>query len=112
MQIKTLPTFRVEVFLAGDLATAEGVCREYCHRVGLCVTVCPTKFFYVGGQENGVRVGLADYPRFPSSREQLKQHARSLAVELIEKCCQHSALVVGDDETQWMSLRDESKAAK
>jgi len=42
------------------------ICREFCDKVRLCVTITPTKFIYVGGWEPGCIIGLINYPRFPS----------------------------------------------
>jgi hypothetical protein len=75
----TADTIRFDIFMAGDLAQAKQVCREYCFNVGLCVTVEPLAFIYTGGEESGFRVGLINYPRFPTTAEALHQHATELA---------------------------------
>ena len=105
---KTEPTFTVDIFMAGDLATAKQVCREYCYRVGLCVTVTPADFIYTGGEEAGVRIGLLNYPRFPSSQEDIEGAANGLAMELLERLCQHSVLLVSPSRTTWVTRRDEN----
>lgn len=112
MEIKTEPTFTADIYLAGDLAVIEQRCREFCLRVGLCVTVSPTRFVYTGGQEDGARVGLVNYPRFPKGADEVSELAKLLALELIDAACQHSALVVRPDQTVWVSRRDECPAAK
>lgn len=100
-------TFSVRVYVSGPLAVAEQVCREYC-LVGLCVTVEPTRFIYTGGEETGVVVGLVNYPRFPSTPEQITEHAYKLAELLVVAMHQHSALVIGPKETLWMTRREDS----
>lgn len=60
-------------------AVAERVCRAFCDRVGLCVTVTPTTFVYTGGEEPGVRVGLVNYPRFPAEPGDLEARTLELA---------------------------------
>lgn len=81
--MSTVPTIRFDIFIAGDLAQAKQVCREYCFAVGLCVTVEPVAYVYTGGEEAGVRVGLINYPRFPSSEEAIAAHAVTLAADLM-----------------------------
>lgn len=101
---RTEPTFTATIYIAGDLATARQVCREFCMS-GLCVTVEPTEFVYTGGAETGVRVGLLNYPRFPSDAAEILDRARALADELRERLCQHSWLIVTPDESIWNSRR-------
>lgn len=102
----TSPTITFTIFIAGDLGEAKKVCREYCMEVGLCVTVEPVSFIYTGGEESGVRVGLINYPRFPSSLEALQATAQHLAAALQRRLCQHSYSIVGPSETEWFTLRE------
>jgi hypothetical protein len=98
-------TIRFDIFVAGDLAQAKQVCREHCFEIGLCVTVEPVTYIYTGGEEEGVRVGLINYPRFPATHEELREKARGLADVLLERLCQHSYSIVGPDDTEWVSRR-------
>lgn len=108
--MKTEPTIRFDIFIAGDLAQAKQVCREYCYAVGLCVTVEPVSYIYTGGEEDGVRVGIINYPRFPASRDDIRYKAKELADKLLDRLCQHSYSLVGPDETTWFSRRPEVAA--
>lgn len=110
MIMRIEPTFTVTIYIAGDLATARQVCREFCQS-GLCVTIEPTEFIYTGGAETGVRVGLLNYPRFPATPSQLLVTASQLAHLLRDRLCQHSFLIVTPEETFWDSTRDSSPAA-
>lgn len=101
------PSIRVDIFVAGDLAQAKQICRQYTFDVGLCVTVEPVSFIYTGGEEAGVRIGLINYPRFPSTTEEIGRKARELADALLRGLCQHSYSIVGPDETVWFSRRHE-----
>ena len=112
MEIKSEPTYRIDLWLAGDLAAIAQACREYCYGNGACVTVQPCEFIYTGGQESGVRVGLVNYPRFPSEPRELRNKANELAHWLLRAAYQHSILLVADDETTWITRRDECQAAK
>ena len=53
--------------IEADISAIETECQIICNRVGLCVTVTPTKYIYTGGCENGAIVGLINYPIFPGS---------------------------------------------
>lgn len=102
-------TIRYEIFMAGDFETAKQVCREYCFEIGLCVTIEPTTYIYTGGEETGFRVGLINYPRFPSVPKALWGRAEKLAKLLMVRLCQHSYSIVGPDKTYWYSRRPESE---
>lgn len=99
------PTIRFDIFIAGDHAQAKQICRAYCFEVGLCVTIEPVDYIYTGGEEAGVRVGLINYPRFPSTAEALSQRATDLANLLMEGLHQHSYSIAGPSETVWFSRR-------
>ena len=104
-EIKICPTIRFDIFMAGDIAQAKQVCREYCFEVGLCVTIEPTDYIYTGGEETGFRIGLINYPRFPSDVSGLEARAQRLATAVMERLCQHSYSIVGPTETVWFSRR-------
>lgn len=103
-------TRRFEIFMAGDLVQAKQVCREYCFEVGLCVTVEPVDYIYTGGEESGFRIGLINYPRFPSSHVDLEAKATELAARLLAGLCQHSYSIVGPARTIWFSRREGQSA--
>lgn len=105
METRTVPTSRVDIFMAGDIAQAKQVCREFCFEVGFCVHIEPVDFIYTGGEEAGFKVGLIHYPRFPTTKEDLVFKAGQLADRLMERLCQHSYSIVGPDATTWFSRR-------
>ena len=88
--------------MAGDLATAHRVCRDFCYQEGACFTVTPSKFIYTGGEEDGFAVGLVNYPRFPSEASDLQAKAERLAGKLLPACNQRTCLLVGTSETKWL----------
>lgn len=100
-----VPTIRFDIFMAGDIATAKAICRQYCFDVGLCVHVEPVDYIYTGGEEAGFKVGLINYPRFPTTSEALRTTAQTLAHLLMEGLCQHSYSIVGDDQSEWFSRK-------
>ena len=103
-------SYNVTVYVAGDIQTARDSLRRQCFENGLCVTVTPTTFVYTAGAEEGVAVGLVNYPRFPKSPDEIRERAKVVAVRLMTDLHQWSALVVGPDETLWLTRRpDDSK---
>lgn len=109
--MKTLsdPTFVIDIYIAGEMADIEHQCAKYCMEIGLCVSVMPLKFIYTGGREDGAVVRLVNYPRFPSDIETIRKKAKTLAILLIESCCQWSALLVDRERTEWLTNRPEDK---
>ena len=103
--ITSAPTYRLDIFIAGDLAVAKNICREFVYAAGLCVTVEPISYIYTGGEESGVRVGLINYPRFPADRLEIDNKAFQLAQRLMFGLCQHSFSIVGPEKTEWFSRR-------
>jgi hypothetical protein len=104
-EVVTVHTHRFDIYMAGDIVQAKQVCREYCFEVGLCVTVEAVDYIYTGGEEAGFRIGLINYPRFPSEPSELEARAQRLATALMEGLCQHSYSIVGAAETVWVSRR-------
>lgn len=102
------PTFWAKLHLAGDIEIAKQVCREECFSEGLCVTIEPCEYIYTGGQETGYVVGLINYPRFPAVPDAITDRAKALAIRLMERGCQHSALVTTPALTEWITRRDEA----
>lgn len=100
------PTIRVDIYMAGDISQAKQVCREHCFDVGLCVHIEAVDFIYTGGEEAGFKIGLINYPRFPTDAGALTTNAEGLAMRLMERLCQHSFCIVGPSETTWFSRRE------
>lgn len=105
MRHEKAATMDFTIYIAGDLDQAKQTCREWCMRVGGCVTVEPVTYIYTGGEEAGVRVGFINYPRFPATEDVLRSRACDLANMLMENLHQHSYSIVGPWETEWFSRR-------
>lgn len=106
MKTFTEPTIQIRIYLSGPLSVIEQTCRRECLDEGLCVTVEPTRFIYTGGEETGAVVGLVNYPRFPTTMNDLKTRAKRLASRLLEDTAQHSILVISPDVTEWITKRE------
>jgi len=100
----TLPTYQIKIYLSGPIEVAKQIIREHLLEHPLCVTIEPTTFIYVGGEEAGYVVGLLNYPRFPTPPNELAVRASILAETLIKKTYQRSALIVRPETTTWLNL--------
>jgi hypothetical protein len=97
----------LNIYIAGDYDTAKKITQEYCDKNGMCVTVTPTVYVYTGGQEDGVIVGLINYPRFPKYNSELLKIAEAIAEELRIGLGQQSYSIDTPKETLWYSHRPE-----
>jgi len=104
-------SFYANIWIAGSAADAERLCRDYCNRVGLCVTVTPTVFIYTGGAQSGVLVRLFNYPKFPAERDSIRDKARDLAEHLRQGLYQESFSVEFPDVTEWVDLTSVSRSS-
>lgn len=107
----TVDTHTIRLFVAGDAGEACRLLRQECYppNEGLCVTVTPTTFIYSGGSEVGVEIGFVNYPRFPTTEEELWSRACVVAARLVVGLCQWSALLVGPTKTEWINKRPEGR---
>jgi len=103
MKTSIVDTVVVTIHMAGDLEEAKRLLRKACYYQGLCVTVSAETFIYTGGEEEGVRIGFVNYPRFPSDLPTIQDRAVALAEQLVVDLCQKTALVVGPVETVWVT---------
>lgn len=108
MTMNTVSTFTATIYVGFrhrptgeviDRAAVIEAIQKYVDAVGLCVTVTDTQYVYTNGGEPGIAVGLINYPRFPSTPEQIRAHALALAGMLLEKCRQFKVSVVMPNQT-------------
>jgi hypothetical protein len=96
-------TYNVKIYLSGPIEVAKQIIREHLFEHPLCVTIDPTTFIYMGGEETGYVVGLLNYPKFPTAPNELAIRASMLAILLLEKTFQRTALVVTPEQTTWIT---------
>jgi ferredoxin len=75
-----------------NLFTTKEVIEEikaYCTKVGQCVSVSPTHFVYVHGEEPGLVIGFINYPRYPASQAEIRNKAKELAEKLMKRFKQY-----------------------
>lgn len=106
--MKRVPSFTATIYVGArdgydGLELPFSVTREYLSALALeggwSFTLAPTEFFYKGGAESGVVVGLINYPRFPESKSHIKRRALKVAKELRVLYHQQRVSVVFPDET-------------
>lgn len=112
MICKSVKTETISIYLAGDYKDAVRACRDYTSRNPLCVTVTPSTYVYTGGVEEGVCIGLVNYPRFPSEGNKLTLKAQDLAKFLMIALYQQSVMVVTPSQTYWYSCRPEDQLSR
>lgn len=111
--MKTVKTFTATIYI-GLYDTENKIfymhehLRSVCKRIcGLCVTYTETTFYYEGGSEPGAIIGLINYPRFPSTNEEIKDKAIKLAYSLMRMSNQKKVSVVFSDETVMIEKTDD-----
>lgn len=103
MKELTESTYWVRIYASGPIEIAKQVIRRECLPGGLCVTIEPTQYVFLGGEEGGYVVGLVNYPRFPETPENVLERAKDLALKLLDETYQISILVMAADKTIWIS---------
>jgi hypothetical protein len=106
MNTNSIDTYVARIYIAGDYDKARDICRKFCYDVGFCVNVTKNTYIYTGGEEDGVIVECINYPRFPSTKDEIDGNAYELALFLREQLCQDSFTLVTSDKTLWVSSRD------
>lgn len=92
-------TYVAQIYVGGEAKEAARICRDYCDKVGLCVTIEPVEYVFTGGDCTGVRVGLINYGPHPAEPRVIWNKAEKLAMLLIEGLGQQTATIVATDKT-------------
>jgi len=106
MKTEATGTYWARIYIAGPLNEIEQSCREFVLS-GLCVTVTATNYIYTGGEESGAIIELINYPRFPSTEDEIYVKARDLAIKVMEDCHQVSFTLMTPTNTIYHSRREE-----
>ena len=107
--MKTTDSFTAEIFVGfregysnkiiHSMEEAQEICQTYCNDIGLCVSIKPVFYVYTNGQEQGCSITLINYPRFPSTIEDIKEKAIALAEIFLQEFNQLRISIVFSDET-------------
>lgn len=82
-----------------NLNEVKKILQDYVDKVGLCVTINPTTFIYTDGKEEGVIIGLINYPGFPTTKKKLEKTAEEIAFLCKEKYKQNRVSIEYQDRT-------------
>ena len=94
------------------LEEAYEIAQDYCNKIGLCVSVTPTRFIYTQsvatphGFDDGCFVELIAYPRFPSSKYDIVKDAIELTKIFIKKFNQMRISIIASDQTYLIEKSD------
>lgn len=72
---------------------ARNICDKFVNEVEDCITITPTEYRYVNGDEPGVIVGYINYPRFPRTKKEILNRALKLAEKLMKELNQYKVTV-------------------
>jgi hypothetical protein len=104
--IKECDSYNVDIFIAGDYNTSCNLLQNYCEK-GFCVSVQKVRYIYTMGREEGVRVTLINYPRFPSDKNTIIESAKEIANTLIYGLSQASATIQTPEKSIFISRKKE-----
>jgi len=114
MYTASVPTFEVYIYLGrrhgytdelNDLEDIKVLCDKFVE-CGLCVTIQELEYIYTGGREPGVKIGLINYPRFPSTEDKIMKQAHDLAEMLMKETNQFRCTVVNDSRIYLLENKD------
>ena len=103
---KFCKTFTAEIYMAGDYSFAKHILQRMAAEEGMCVSLEKVDYIYTGGFEKGFVIRVINYPRFPSKRTDIKNFALRIAENVLRDLGQGSCSVVCQDETVFMSRRE------
>jgi hypothetical protein len=93
------------VYVGGDLQASEMACRKLAFPSGMCVTIKPVKYIFAGSTEDGVQIGLIQYPPFPENETDMLDKAIKIGREVAETNHQWSYSIVTPTENLFFSRR-------
>jgi len=94
------------------LEEAYAITQTYCNKMGLCVSVTPTRFIYTQsiatphGFDDGCFIELIAYPRFPFSKYDIIKDAIELAKIFVKEFNQMTISVIASDQTYLIEKKD------
>lgn len=89
-----------------DISEVYEVLQEFCDKNGFAFEVKPTKYIYTNGNEDGVDIGIINYPRFPKSKEYIQSISFVIALILLDEFKQERCTVVCTDKTFMLEKSD------
>lgn len=78
---------------------AKSILQQYCNENPLCITLKQVDYIYKEGNEMGFEIGLINYPRFPTSPEEITNRAIEIGKIFKENFNQYRVSIVCSDKT-------------
>lgn len=106
--MKTIDTFIATIYIGarehydGEIHSydeTKEILQQWCNDHPLCVTLKQAEYIYKDGNEIGFEIGLINYPRFPSTPEEITNKAIEIANIFKERFNQFRVSVVCTDKT-------------
>jgi len=106
--MKVTETFNVQIWVGlrigysdknHSLNKVRFICDRYVNEIKQCVTITPTEYHYVDGNEDGAIIGFINYPRFPKEGDEIIDRAFALAEKLMVGLDQKRVSVVTPFQT-------------
>lgn len=113
--VKQLESYEVKIYCGmrvmytdevNDEKVPVEICARFCDENKVAVSYTKTHFYYPGGDEPGIIVGMINYPRFPRMTGEIDRIELSLAEELMVGLKQFRVSVVMPDHTIMLSNRE------
>jgi len=104
---KDCPTHVIDIYISGSKSEIKKLCREFCFKKKICVSLTDVDFVYTGGSEYGNRISVLAYPKYPIDTFELNKLATQLATFLLERTYQRSCSIVGPKTTTWLHVEED-----
>jgi hypothetical protein len=111
--MKTVDSFNVQIWVGlreeysdkiHNIQEVYDICSQICAYPGNCLTVTPTRFIYKEGWEDGVVIGLINYPRFPKEKQRLIYDSWEIAQRLMEEFKQLRVSITTPEKTYTLGI--------
>jgi hypothetical protein len=111
--MKTETSFNIQIWLGlrevytdvvHSIDEVYDICQKLCNARKACFTITPTRFIYVDGWEDGVVIGLINYPRFPKEKQRLIYDSWEIAGELQEHFKQIRVSITTPEKTYTLGI--------
>lgn len=110
MKRVSVPSYPVQIWIAGDPAEAIKHMEQHVQAFPYCVTITSTTYVHTSATDPGFIVGLINHPRFPATPDEIWEKAEQIGAFLCDRLDQQSYTIQAPDKTVWFSHRPEDAA--
>ncbi len=109
-------SYDIHIYIAGNYKMIKDIAGEYCQSNGYCFSLQKVDFVYTNKnpiknyesfykEEQGVKITLINYPRYPISNQAIDRIAETVACQIAESCNQGSYSIVFPEHTVFYTRR-------